>query len=505
MPDQVILSIDQGTTNTKALLIDRKGEPVFRTFKAVDLLQPQPGFLEQDPIELWQSVCAVIANCVAYARKAGIRIEGIAISNQRETALMWQREADDERSFAFGKPITNAISWQCRRSATYCDRLLPYASRIRQKTGLPLDPLVSASKWAWMFEWQPELLEGAKAGKVYLGNVDSWLIYNLTSGKVHATDHTNASRTALLNLSTLDWDDDLLNLFSIPRLAMPQIFSSSGSFGVCSGIPALDGVPIVSTIGDSHAALVGQRCFRPGTIKATYGTGSSLMAVTSALVKESDTLARTIAWSIKDYPHFALEGNIAMTGSAVRWVGDFLGLANPTEDAVALADTVSDAAGVIFVPAMVGLGAPYWDYSARGMVSNLERSHTAAHLARASIDAIAYQVADVFFAMEKATNIELPALFADGAATRNNTLMQSQADLLFRPVHRSNNEELSALGAARLGGVTLGWWGSVDDFEGPLESVQTFMPELTVQERNRRYDSWRHAVRRVRLSEVDVS
>jgi glycerol kinase len=335
--------------------------------------------------------------------------------------------------------------------------------------------------------------------------VDSWLVYNLTSGKVHATDHTNASRTALLNLNTLDWDDDLLNLFGIPRSAMPQIFSSGDSFGLCSAIPALDGVPIVSAIGDSHAALVGHGCFRPGTIKATYGTGSSLMALTSGLVKESNELARTIAWSMKDYPHFALEGNIAMTGSAVQWVGDFLGLENPTEDTVALADTVSDAAGLIFVPGMVGLGAPYWDYSARGMVSNLERSHTAAHLARASIDAIAYQVADVFFAMEKTADIELPALFADGAATRNNTLMQLQADLLLRPVHRSNNEELSAVGAARLGGVTLGWWDSVDDFEDPLESVQTFLPQMTAQERNRRYHSWRHAVRRVRLSEVEIS
>jgi len=505
MPDQVILSIDQGTTNTKAMLVDRNGNSVYRTSRAVKLLQPQPGFVEQDPIELWLSVCAVLADCTKHAEKSEIRIEGIAISNQRETALIWQHEINATGSPGFGRPITNAISWQCRRSTDYCNRLRAEASQIRQKTGLPLDPLISASKWAYVFESRPELIKSAAAGAICLGNVDSWLVYNLTQGKVHATDHTNASRTALLSLNTLDWDDDLLDLFGIPRPAMPQIRSSSGLFGLCSAIPELNGVPIVSAIGDSHAAVLGHGHFSPGTIKATYGTGSSLMALTSGLVAESDALARTIAWSVNDCPHFALEGNIAMTGSAVQWVGTFLGLSNPTEAAVALADTVPDAGGVIFVPAMVGLGAPYWDYRARGMIANLERSHTAAHLARAAIEAIAYQVADVFYAMEQTTGMELPALFTDGAASRNSGLMQLQADLLLRPIYRSNNEELSALGAALLGGVALGWWDSVEDFGELATSVQTFMPRLTVQERDRRYDSWRHAVGRVRSNEVVVS
>jgi glycerol kinase len=505
MSNELILAIDQGTTNTKALLVNREGQPIFRASAAVELLQPRPGFIEQDPIELWQSVCSVIGKCTAHAREIGTRIEGIAISNQRETALVWRPETDFTKLSASGAPVTNAISWQCRRSAPQCERLSIQGSMIRRRAGLPLDPLVTAGKWAWVFETWPELLKAASAHEIYLGTVDSWIIYNLTRGRMHVTDHSNASRTALLNLDTLQWDDELLDLFGIPRAAMPQICPSSGQLGLCTAIHDLLGVPIVAVVGDSHAALVAHGHYSPGTIKATYGTGSSLMTLTQKLTEETEALARTVAWSTADGAQFALEGNIAMTGSAVQWVGEFLGLSNPAMGAVALAETVRDANGVVFVPAMVGLGAPYWDHNARGTITNLGRSHTAAHLARAALDAIAYQVADVFFAMEQATGISLPRLLADGGATRNDTLMQFQADLLSRPVHRSSNEELSALGAARLGGLTLGWWDSVSDLGELPKSVQTFEPKRTWEERDQLYSGWRQAVRRARLQEESSS
>lgn len=492
MPAEAILSIDQGTTNTKALLVNRSGKPVFRASAGLELLQPQAGFVEQDPLALWNSVLQVIAECARHACANDLRIVGIAISNQRETAVAWRRGMP-------GKPVTNAITWQCRRSAGICDRLADSAGLIRTKTGLPLDPLVSASKWAWIFENTPALKKEAEAGEVLLGTVDAWLVYNLTGGAVHATDGSNASRTALLNLEKLDWDEQMLALFCIPRKALPKVQTSSGAFGACTVVPELKGIPVVAAVGDSHAALVGHGRYKPGIVKATYGTGSSLMMMAAGLPKETDVLARTIAWTSKEEVRYALEGNIAMTGSAVQWVGEFLGFQNPTADAVTLANSVPDARGVLFVPAMVGLGAPHWDHAARGTVTNLGRSHTAAHLAHAAVDAIAYQVADVFYAMEKAAGIELPALLADGGASRNDCLMQMQADMLSRPVYRSSNEELSALGAAWLGGLTLGWWASVAEFEKLPETTTNFVPQMSTAERNEKLAAWKLAVRRARL------
>jgi len=289
----------------------------------------------------------------------------------------------------------------------------------------------------------------------------------------------------------------------VPRAALPAILPSSGVFGICTAIPELFGVPIVSAIGDSHAALVGHGRYAPGTVKATYGTGSSLMTITTGLTAPVEALARTIAWSTRDSVQYALEGNIAMTGSAVQWVGEFLGLANPTADTVALAETVVAAEGVVFVPAMVGLGAPYWDKEARGTIVNLGRSHTAAHLARASLDAIAFQVADVLFAMESAAGIELPALLCDGGACRNDTLMQLQANLLMRPVHRGSDEELSALGAAWLGGLALGWWSSLEELSSLCNDTTVFVPAIPIAEWSSRRRSWDLAVRRARLSSED--
>jgi glycerol kinase len=490
MPHGLILAIDQGTTNTKALLVDGFGAPIFRASVPVELIRSDLGHLEQNPLELWESVRKAIAECVLHAAQRGTSIEALAISNQRETAVAWDGES--------GAPVANAISWQCTRSADICNRLSLHAESIRAKTGLPLATLISAGKWAWLLENDVHAQTLARAGALRFGTVDTWLIHRLTHGSLHVTDGSNASRTGLLNLQRLAWDKDLLDLFGIPLASLPEIRSSSGPFGICSGIPGLEGVPILSAIGDSHAAMFGHGQFTSGTVKATYGTGSSLMALTPGLAADTPLLARTIAWSISDKAQFALEGNIAMTGSAVQWVGEFLDLADPAQDAAALAGTVADSDGIYFVPAMVGLGAPHWDATARGAITGLGRSHTAAHLARAAIEAIAFQVADVFFAMEESSGIVLPALHADGGATRNRALMQFQADILGRPVLLPAHEELSALGASRLAGLALGWWNDLSDIAHLAGNVESFFPTMKAAERDRRYAGWKTAVKRAR-------
>jgi glycerol kinase len=501
MASPCILAIDQGTTNTKALLVDHEGQTVFRVSAPLELLLPRPGYVEQDPLALWESVRKVMAECVQHAASHNASVSGIAITNQRETSVAWRRAAAG--SEAAGEPVCNAISWQCRRSAPMCEQLQSHASTIQSVTGLPLDPVLSATKWAWVLDQHPDLRVAGEAGELLFGTVDSWLLYNLTGGHVHATDHTNASRTALLSLETLGWDSRLLSLFGIPRAALPQVRPSSIVFGECTSIPGLAGVPIVSMIGDSHAAIMGHGHYQEGAVKATYGTGSSLMMLTPSLVGESKVLARTVAWSRHRQTQFALEGNIAMSGAAVQWVGEFLGLPRPVEDAAALAATVPDAAGLVLVPAMLGLFTPYWDSAARGVICNLERSHTSAHLARAATDAIAFQVADVLEAMEEAAGIRLPVLLADGGATRNSRLMQMQADLIDRPVHRSTQEDLSALGAAMLGGLALGWWKSLDDLAALPRDVQPFEPSIGADQRKRLRATWRLAVRRARLRQGD--
>ena len=492
MARALILAIDQGTTNTKALLIDAEGQTVFRASASLDLLQPQPGYVEQDPLALWQSVCRVVADCVRYSKSHEATVAAIAISNQRETAVTWRDG---------GEPVGNAITWQCRRSAPICNRLRAHAQTIQSITGLPLDPLLSATKWAWMMEHHPELSAEAEAGGLRLGTVDSWLLYKLSGGRAHVTDPTNASRTALFSLRSLGWDDTLLALFGIPRAALPEVRPSSGIFAECTAIPGLAGVPVASMIGDSHAALVGHGCYEAGTVKATYGTGSSLMMLSPDLVAETKRLARTIAWSAPGDIRFALEGNIAMSGAALQWVGEFLALPHPAEDAAALAESVPDAAGVMLVPAMVGLGAPHWDASARGLIANLERSHTAAHLARAAVDAIAFQVADVLEAMEAAAGVDVPVLLADGGATRNSALMQMQADILDRPVHRSTQEDLSARGAAMLAGMALAWWKSPAQLASLPKHVDVFEPRMSAAKRAELRRSWHLAVDRARLRE----
>jgi glycerol kinase len=491
-----ILAIDQGTTNTKALLVGQDGQPAFRTSVPVTVTNPRADWVEQDALELWTSVVSVVNQCIAHAGSNSIA--GVAVSNQRETVVAWER--------ATGEPVGPAILWQCRRSAGICDGLLAggYEPMLREKTGLEIDPLFSASKMQWLLEDIAGLRAQVEVGDICFGTIDSWLIWKLTGRAVHVCDASNASRTQLLNLQTLDWDEELLTLFGLPRVALPRVMPSSGRFGECAGIKGLRGTQIMSAMGDSHAAMAGHASFVPGTVKATYGTGSSLMTLLPNLPEFSaeSKVASTIAWSLNGTVQYALEGNVSMTGSAVQWVGEFLGLAEPVKETAALAETVSDTAGVYFVPAMVGLGAPHWDTSARGTVAGLSRTSRAAHLARAAVEAIAFQVRDVFDAMESSADCALPVLHADGGATRTDWLMQFQADVLGRPVVRSGCEDLSALGAAWFAGLALGWWSSTTEFAKIQPHTQTFTPRMSAAERKRRYAGWQLAVERARLTEV---
>jgi glycerol kinase len=484
----LLLAIDQGTTNTKALLVNRAGQAVFRVSEPVSLITNAKGFVEQDPIELWNSVERAATTAAQHARQSGAAIEGLAIANQRETALAWHRET--------GGPLAPAISWQCRRSTELCRSISDSSTLIRRSTGLPLDPVLTSTKWAWMLANLPTIRDATSNSDLCLGTVDTWLLFKLTNKQTHITDTTNASRTGLLDLRLLRWNPELLKLFSIPLAALPEIRSSSEHYGTVQSIPELAGVPIVAAIGDSHAALAGHGSFSPGTVKATYGTGSSLMTLTGTLLDDTPQLARTVAWSIGEQTQFALEGNIFMSGSALQWVGEFLGLSHPAEDAAALAETVADSEGVYFVPAMVGLGAPHWNASAHGLICGLGRAHGAAHLARAAIEAICYQVADVLFAMEESMGVHIRELMADGGATRNRRLMQFQADILGRPVVRARDEELSALGAAYLGGITLGWWPSMQSVSELSRTSESFMPSMPLPGRDLRYRDWGEAVRK---------
>lgn len=490
MPTGLILAIDQGTTNTKALLVDSAGQPVFRTSFPLRLVALPDGKIEQDPRELFSSVCSVIDVASDFSKSTGAEIQAVAISNQRETAVAWSAET--------GEPLAPAVGWQCGRSAAICARIANKAELFRSRTGLPLAPLVSAGKWAWLLEEDLSVQNAMLDSTLRLGTVDSWLIYRLTVGAVHSTDLTNASRTGLLNLKDCAWDGDMLSLFGIPSNALPALKASSGCFGTCAGAAAIEGAPILSAIGDSHAALFGHGRFTAGTVKATYGTGSSLMAIASNLADDTPALARTIAWSAKGAVQYALEGNVPMTGSAVQWLGEFLGLSDPAASVAELSSKVADSAGLYFVPAMVGLGAPYWDADARGTITGLDRSHSLAHLARAAVDAIAYQVADVLYEIESESDAKCSELLVDGGATRNSNLMQFQADILGRPVLRARNEELSAMGAAWLAGLELGWWKSLSEIEDLRQESDRFDPVMPEKRRDKLYAGWQEAVASVR-------
>ena len=492
-PGAYILAIDQGTTNTKVLLVDPHGTIIAQAARPLTQRYPQPAWVEQDADAIWRSVRDAIDACLAAA--ADPHLAAIAITNQRESVALWERES--------GRPVGPVIVWQCRRTADFCAglRARGLAPFLAERTGLAIDPLFSASKMRWLLDHVADGQQRAERGELCLGTMDSWVLWNLTGGQVHACDLTNASRTQLLDIHTLRWSEELLELFGVPRAALPDVRPSSSDFGVsvaCGRLPA--GVPIASMIGDSHAALFGQAGFVPGAVKATYGTGSSLMTPTPAPVLSSHGLSTTVAWALdRERVTYALEGNIAVTGAAVQWLGEFLGLANPAEGVADLAARVEDAGGLYLVPAFVGLGAPHWNDAARGLISGLTHSSTAAHLARATIDAIAYQVRDVFDVMQAEAGVDLTALLADGGASRNDTLMQFQADIIGRPVLRSTSAEISPLGAAYLAGLAVGIWRTLDAISQLPRPRERFEPRMSAQERVARYAGWQTAVARATL------
>jgi glycerol kinase len=489
----IILAIDQGTTNTKALLVNASGEVIAQATRPVKQSYPQPTWVEQDAAAIWQSVREVIDECLAAVNDT--QPEAIAVTNQRESVVMWERQS--------GQPVSPVIVWQCRRTTDFCSQLRArgLTQFLEERTGLAIDPLFSGSKMNWLLEHITGSRRRAEQGELCLGTMDSWVLWNLTGGKEYACDLTNAARTQLFHIHKLDWDEDLLSLFGVPRTALPDVQPSSAHFGYSVALGRLSaGVPIVSLIGDSHAALFGQAGFSPGAVKATYGTGSSLMTPTPDAVLSKHGLSTTIAWALdREHVTYALEGNISVTGAAVQWLGEFLGLENAAQEVARLAECVESSAGLYLVPAFVGLGAPYWNDAVRGLISGITRDSTSAHLARATLEAIAYQVRDVFDIMQAESGAALNVLLADGGASRNTMLMQFQADIIGRPLLQNESPDVSALGTAYLAGLAIGQWQSLDEILQLPRPQTRFVPCMSDQDREALYAGWRTAVARTML------
>lgn len=483
-----VLAIDQGTTNTKALVVDSAGTIIARGASPTDVRYPRPGWVEQDAMQIWHRTCEAIDQCLSNLDAP--ELGAVAVSNQRETTLVWERDS--------GRPMGPCVVWQCRRTAPFCNRLKERGMEpmIRARSGLQVDPMFSASKARWLLDRIEDGHRRAERGELCIGNIDAWLLWNLTGGGVHATDMTNASRTQLFNLRERTWDRKLLDLFDIPQVALPEIRPSSYVYGETVSVGELPaGVPVASLIGDSHASLYGQGGFRPGSVKATYGTGSSLMAPTSPLIFSDKGLSTTVAWA-REKAVYALEGNIYVTGGAVEWVGRLLGLDEPGAVIEELARQSDNSQEVYFVPALVGLGAPYWKESVRGVITGLSPDVGASELARATLEAIAYQVRDVFDVMQEESTISLDVLLADGGAARNDLLMQFQADIIDRPVLRSRSTDISALGAAFLAGLAIGLWRDDTVVEEMTPPRDRFAPRMSTERRQTLYRGWRRAVAR---------
>ncbi|MEX2158122.1 MAG: glycerol kinase GlpK [Dehalococcoidia bacterium] len=487
-----VLALDQGTSSSRAVLYDEEGLAVATAQREFPQIYPQPGWVEHDPEAIWSSQLESAREAIATSGVAPGDIAAIGITNQRETAVVWER--------ATGRPIANAIVWQCRRTAERCDELRAQGleQRIRERTGLVIDAYFSATKVQWLLENVPGARAKAEAGELAFGTVDSWLIYRLTGGRVHATDATNASRTMFFNLRDGSWDDELLRIFNIPRSMLPDVVASSGVIAETDTSLLGASIPIAGVAGDQQAALFGQACFRQGDAKNTYGTGSFLLMHTGETPPSPRTLLATVASKLDGRLQYAVEGSIFVTGAAVQWLRDGLGLIESAEDVEQLAASVDTSDGVYLVPAFVGLGAPHWDPYARGTIVGLTRGSTRAHIARATLEAIAFETRDVLDAMEAETGVHLDALRADGGASRNDLLMQIQADVIGRPVVRSAVAETTALGAAYLAGLGVGVWKGLDDVAKRWRSDRTFEPRIAADERDAMYAGWQRAVERAK-------
>ncbi|MBP3455375.1 MAG: glycerol kinase GlpK [Alistipes sp.] len=489
--EQYILALDQGTSSSRAIVFDRAGKICSVAQKEFRQIFPRSGWVEHDPDEIWSSEASVIAEAITSVDINGTNIAAIGITNQRETTIVWDVETE--------QPVYNAIVWQDRRTSEYCDRLRAEgrADFIHERTGLIIDAYFSATKIKWILDNVEGARERAEAGKLRFGTVDTWLVWRLTRGECHVTDVSNASRTMLLNIHTLDWDDELLSLFGIPRSMMPEVRSSSEVYGHTKTTIFAHRVPIAGIAGDQQAALFGQMCVEPGMMKNTYGTGCFLlMNCGSKPVMSQNNLLTTVAWKIGGKVDYALEGSIFVGGSVVQWLRDGLGIIRSSSEVEALARTVDDNGGVYFVPALTGLGAPWWDQYARGTITGLSRGTTAAHIARAALEAIAFQSMDIVDAMMRDSGLKLKSLKVDGGASRNDLLMQFQSDMLRSAVIRPGITETTALGAAYLAGLAVGYWRDIAEIRGQWQEQSRFEPLMEPSEAERLQRSWHDAVYR---------
>lgn len=487
--EEYILALDQGTTSSRAIIFDHKGHIKSIAQKEFKQIFPQPGWVEHDPSEIWASQASVAAEATVKMGLNGTNIKAIGITNQRETTIVWDRGS--------GEAIYNAIVWQDRRTAAFCDKLQQdgHADKIRAKTGLVIDPYFSASKIRWILDNVEGARKKAESGELAFGTVDSWLVWKFTRGRVHATDITNACRTMLFNIITQQWDNELLSLFDIPRNMLPEVKQSSEVYGETATTIFASKIPIAGIAGDQHAALFGQMCIDKAMVKNTYGTGCfMLMNIGDQFIESKNNLLTTIAWKIDGKIQYAFEGSIFIGGAVVQWLRDGLGIIRSSEDVEKLALAVDHTDGVYFVPAFAGLGAPYWEPDVRGTIVGLTRGSTASHIARAALESIAYQTMDVLKAMEADSGMQIRELRVDGGATRDNFLMQFQANLLNCKVIRPNVVETTALGAAYLAGLAVGYWKNVEEIQRLWKSEKEFIPESDQSKMKKSIHGWKRAV-----------
>lgn len=483
-----ILSLDQGTTSSRAIIFNHSGEIIAIAQKEFTQIYPKAGWVEHDPNEIWSTQLAVATEAIAKAGLSATDINAIGITNQRETTVVWDRKT--------GKPIHNAIVWQDRRTSEYCDSIKQQglSEKILEKTGLIIDSYFSATKTKWILENVEGAKQKAENGELAFGTIDSWLIWNLTDGRIHVTDVSNASRTMIYNINTLTWDDELLQLFDIPKSMLPEVKSSSEVYGSTTGNILAAQIPIAGIAGDQQSALFGQMCTQPGMVKNTYGTGCfMLMNIGKTATTSKNNLLTTIAWQINGEVNYALEGSIFIAGAIVQWLRDELGLIQKSADVEELAKQVDDTQGVYIVPAFAGLGAPYWNQDARGTITGITRGTNKAHIARAALESIAYQTMDVLNAMQADAGTPITELRVDGGATANDLLMQFQADLLNCKVIRPEVTEVTAIGAAYLAGLATGFWKNVDDIKSQWKVNKAFSSENNVE--NKRIRGWKQAIK----------
>lgn len=484
-----ILSLDQGTTSSRSILFDKNGNVVAVAQKEFDQIFPNPAWVEHNPIEIWESQLETVQEVVKKAHIHPSDIASIGITNQRETTVVWDKQT--------GLPIYNAIVWQDRRTASFCDELKAAgkAAFIQQKTGLIVDSYFSGTKVKWILDNVEGARAKAAAGELLFGTIDTWLLWKLTNGKVHATDVSNASRTMLCNIATCQWDEELLSIMNVPRSVLPSICSSSEVYGYTTCIDGTTEIPISGIAGDQQSALFGQMCIYPGMVKNTYGTGCfMLMNTGEEMITSQNNLLTTVAWKINGVTNYALEGSVFIAGAVVQWLRDGLGIIKSSDEVEALATKVDTTDGVYIVPAFAGLGAPYWNQHARGTITGLTRGTNASHIARAAVESIAYQTMDVLSAMNADSNIKITELRVDGGATINNLLMQFQADVLATNVVRPVITETTALGAAYLAGLAVGFWKSMEEIQNQWKVERVFESQMTTENRNQLKDGWKKAI-----------